>query len=179
MRTILEYLRLSLFVGGALIGLQIPSLVEQYGQRLESHVLESKTSLAGFQLDADKYFQGDIENLIKHYSKNTDPVINDGGESIASLNSRAQFLQRSWQDYNAGFAQRYYHTFVSPVKEILTATWRGFDFSVRLDASAIIWALSLGFILSALIELCLQFVVTLLRGLGSRFFRLRKPPTNG
>lgn len=156
MRTILEYLRLGLFVGGALIGVQIPSFVEQYGHRLESHLLESKTSLEGFQLDADKYFDGDIENLIQHYAKNADPVINDGGESIASLNSRSQFLQRSWTEFNASFQQRYWHAFMSPVNTIRTETWAGFDFAVRLDVSAIIWALSLGFILAALIELVLK-----------------------
>jgi hypothetical protein len=158
MRTILEYLRLGLFVGGALIGVQIPSFVEQYGHRLESHLLESKISLEGFQLDADKYFNGNIENLIQHYAKNPDPVINDGGESIASLNSRSQFLQRSWTEFNASLQQRYWHAFVSPVNAIRAETWASFDFAVRLDVSAIIWALSLGFILSAVIELFLQLI---------------------
>jgi hypothetical protein len=154
MRTILEYLRLALFVGGALIG-----------HRLESHLLESKTSLESFQLDADKYFDGDIENLIQHYANNADPVINDGGESIASLNSRSQFLQRSWGEFNAGFQQRYWHAFVSPVNTIRAETWAGFDFALRLDVSAIIWALSLGFILSALIELLLQLTAIVIRSI--------------
>ncbi|MBL4673223.1 MAG: DUF2937 family protein [Arenicella sp.] len=173
MRTILEYLRLGLFVGGALIGVQIPSFVEQYGHRLESHLLESKTSLEGFQLDADKYFDGDIENLIQHYAKNADPVINDGGESIASLNSRSQFLQRSWAEFNAGFQQRYWHAFVSPVNTIRAETWAGFDFAVRLDVSAIIWALSLGFILSALIEFFLQLVGIVITSLKSSLVATR------
>jgi hypothetical protein len=160
MKTILEYLRLVLFVGGALIGVQIPSFVEQYGQRLESHFLESKTSLEGFQLDADKYFDGDIENLIQHYTNNADPVINDGGDSIASLHSRSQFLQKSWAEFNAGFQQRYWHAFISPVNTIRAETWASFDYAMRLDVSAIVWALSLGFVLSALIELFLQLTGT-------------------
>jgi hypothetical protein len=167
MRTILEYLRLSLFVGGALIGVQVPSFVEQYGQRLESHLLESQTSLEGFQLDADKYFDGDIETLILHYAENADPVINDGGESIASLNARSLFLQRSWANFNAGFQQRYWHAIASPVNTIRNETWAGFDFALRLDASAIIWALSLGFILSALIEFFLQLTRLLIGALKS------------
>ena len=162
MKTILEYLRLSLFVGGALIGVQIPSLVEQYGQRLESHLLESQTSLQGFQQDADKYFQGELAKLIQHYAKNTDPVINDGAESIDRLSLRAQFLDQSWSQFNASFQQRYWHAFISPVKKIRAETWNGYDFAVRLDASAIAWALSLGFILSALIEFCFQLILALL-----------------
>jgi len=158
MRTLIEYIRITLFLGGALIGVQIPSFVEQYGQRLESHLLESKTSLEGFQADADKYFNGNIEELLQHYAKNSDPVINDGGDSIASLYSRAKFLGRSWSEFNAGFQQRYWHAFAKPVKTIRAEAWKSYDFSVRLDVSGIAWALALGFILSALIELCLNVV---------------------
>jgi len=161
MKTILEYLRLTLFLGGALIGVQIPSFVDQYGQRLESHLLESQTNMQAFQSDADKYFQGDIGKLIQHYAKNKDPVINDGGDSIASLHSRTQFLNRSWSDFNANIYQRYWHSFASPIKAIQSETWKGYDFIVRLDISGIVWALSFGFILSALIELCLTILKTL------------------
>lgn len=156
MRTLIEYIRITLFVGGAFIGVQVPSFVEQYGQRLESHLLESKTNLENFQIDADKYFNGNIEELIRHYAKNSDPVISDGGDSIASLYSRAQFLDRSWSKFSSSFHQRYWHIFGAPVKTIRAEAWKGYDFTVRLDVTGIIWALSLGFILSALIELCLQ-----------------------
>ncbi len=155
MRTILEYIRLILFVGGAFIGVQIPSFVDQYGQRLESHLIESKTSIEGFQNDAKKYFNGDIEALIRHYASNTDPVINDGGESIASLHSRAQFLTKSWLEFNAGFHQRYWHAFAAPVTTIRTETWGGYDFAVKLNIAGISWALGLGLVLSMLSELIL------------------------
>ena len=163
MRTILEYIRLTLFVGGALIGVQIPSLVDQYGQRLESHFIESQTSLEGFQLDADKHFDGNIETLVQYYANNTDPVINDGGESIASLYARSQFLNKSWSQFNAGFYQRYWHAFSAPVESIRDETWKGYGFAVKLDTNGIMWALSLGLILSTLIELCFLCLRGLLR----------------
>lgn len=153
MRTILEYIRLTIFVGGALVGVQIPSFVDQYGQRLESHLIESQTSIEEFQNDADKYFDGNIDTLIRHYASNADPVINDGGESIASLHSRSQFLTKSWSNFNAGFQQRYWHAFATPVKTIRVETWNGYDFSVKLNVIGIAWALSLGLILSVIIEL--------------------------
>ena len=152
MRTLLEYIRLTLFVGGAFIGVQIPSFVDQYGLRLESHLSESKTSIKEFQNDADTYFGGNIETLIRHYASNADPVINDGGESIASLHSRAQFLKKSWANFNAGFQQRYWHAFATPVKTIRAETWNGYDFSVKLNIAGISWALGLGLVLSMLIE---------------------------
>jgi hypothetical protein len=155
MKTILEYLRLTLFVGGALIGVQIPSFVDQYGQRLESHFLESQTSLEGFQLDADRYFEGDIEKLIQHYIKKADPVISDGGGSIASLHSRAQFLKTSWSTFNAGIYQRYWHVLTAPVIAIRQEAWRSYGFTIKLDTKGIAWALTLGFLISSLIEVLL------------------------
>ncbi len=167
MRTLIEYIRITLFVGGAFIGVQVPSFVDQYGQRLESHMLESQTSLEGFQADANKYFNGNIETLIQHYAKNADPVINDGGTSIASLYSRAQFLNRSWAQFNSSFQQRYWHAFANPVKTIQTETWEGYDYAIKLDTHGIAWALGLGFLFSALIELCLITLGALLQ-LSSR-----------
>jgi len=145
-------------MGGAFIGVQIPSFVNQYEQRLESHFLESQTNLEGFQVDANKYFNGDIEELIRHYAKDNDPVISDGGESIASLHSRALFLKRSWAEFNASLHHRYWHALASPVKTIRQETWKSYDFAVRLDLSGIIWALGLGLALSLIIELCLNIL---------------------
>ena len=158
MNILLDYLRLTLFLGGAFVGVQIPSFVDLYGQRLESHFLESKTSIEAFQLDAEKYFNGDMAQLIRHYSDNPDPVINDGGESIASLHSRAQFLTTSWSEFNSNTRSRYWHTFTSPVTSIRKEAWANYDFSIRLDFNGITWALGIGLALSLLIELSLNLL---------------------
>ena len=163
MRAILKYLRLSLFVGGALVGVQVPSFVDQYGQRLESHFLESKTSLANFQRDADNYFNGDLEQLIQHYRKSADPIINDGGESISKLYTRMQFLSKSWLDFNRSLYQRYKYALVSPVTPIRDATWKGYDFAVKLDINGIGWALALGLMLATLVELLLIAILSVIR----------------
>ena len=49
MRKILDYLRLLLFTGGVLIGVQVPGFIDQYGKSLEAHLLESSQSLKEFQ----------------------------------------------------------------------------------------------------------------------------------
>ena len=179
MKTILEYIRLTLFVGGAFVGVQIPSFVDQYGQRLESHFTESQTSIEDFQNDADKYFNGNIEILIRHYASNADPVINDGGESIASLHSRAQFLTKSWSNFNAGFQQRYWHAFATPVTTIRAETWNGYDFSVKLNIAGIVWALCLGLTLSMLSELAFLILRALLTFKRPLRKLKQEPPTFG
>ncbi len=175
MKTVLEYLRLTLFVGGALIGVQIPSFVDQYGQRLESHMLESQTSLQGFQRDANKYFDGSVERLIQHYVENDDPIINDGGESIESLHSRAQFLNQQWLEFNYSAYQRYWHAIVSPVATIRQDTWRAYGFAVKLDLNGIAWALSFGLILSTLIEFFLLVLMTTIKLISGQGLSNPKP----
>ena len=85
---LMDYLRLVLFVCGVLIGIQVPGFVDQYGQRLEAHQLEAKQSLGEFQHDANRFFGGDINKLIRHYRQNNDPVFSAGGESIESIYQR-------------------------------------------------------------------------------------------
>ena len=155
MRKLLEYLRLVLFVGGVLVGIQVPGYVDQYGKRLESHMLESKISLTGFQRDADKYFSGDVQKLIKHYQTNGDEVVKDGGRSINNLYQRNQLLVQAWERFNASNFSPYVQSFVRPMKDISAETWASYSFSIILDIGAILWGLSIGLALSMMVELVL------------------------
>ena len=165
MKIIKVYTRLLLFVGGALIGVQVPSFVDQYGQRLEAHFLESKTGLNEFQKDADKFFKGDISKLVQHYKNNTDPVFNDGGQSIETLLTRQQLLSNAVIAFNKKFYSPYLHTLSSPIVEIRNETWNSYDYSIKLNASSIAWALASGLIIAIFIDLFLAL-------LGSMFLSL-------
>jgi len=77
MKTLIDYIRLCLFVGTAFIGVQIPSFVEQYGQRLQSHALESE-----------------------HYTSSDDSVFIQGGESISVIYQRNTLLEQSLTHFN-------------------------------------------------------------------------------
>ena len=72
------YIRVFVFLGVTLAGIQVPAFVDQYGKSLESHLTESRIALNEFQDDADKHFDGSIENLIAHYRDNKDQVFNEG-----------------------------------------------------------------------------------------------------
>ena len=45
----LSYLRLVLFTLGLLIGVQVPGFINDYANRVEAHLIEAQTGLAGFQ----------------------------------------------------------------------------------------------------------------------------------
>lgn len=152
MRIISDYLRLMLFLGGALIGVQVPSFVDLYGVRLESRLNESALSLRAFQTDADVYFNGDLQQLIQHYQRSSDPVIVAGGNNINAIFERNKALVNAHTHFNHSLYSRYVHTFSAPIPEIQSTTWTHYDHAIKLNASGITWALSVGFIVSFILE---------------------------
>ena len=66
MTLISDYVRLLSFALGLLLGIQVPAFVDQYAKRVDAHWREARTNLGEFQLDADRYFNGDMQRLISH-----------------------------------------------------------------------------------------------------------------
>lgn len=178
MKIIKDYIRLLLFVGGSLIGVQVPSFVGQYEQRLEAHLLESKASLNEFQMNADKFFEGDFDKLLKHYQDNSDPVFNEGGKSISNLFSRQEQLNNAMLSFNKTFFNRYFHTLVSPLPDIRDETWKSYDYSIKLNAASIIWALSVGLISAILMDLLLALMSALFLSNGKKDKPLKRHRNN-
>ena len=154
MSKLLDYLRLLLFTSGVLIGVQIPGFIDQYGKSLEAHLLESSQSLKEFQQDAQRYFDGSLDKLIAHYQDSPDPVIRDGGTSIAAIYNRNLTLVQAWSTFNTSTYSTYTHVILEPLTDIKNEVWRNYTYSIILNGSAIISGLCWGFTLSLVIELC-------------------------
>ena len=77
-----SYLRLMLFTCGLLLGVQVPGLINDYSQRVQAHLLESREGLKGFQQTAQRFFNGDLDALVRHYRASDDPVFNSDANSI-------------------------------------------------------------------------------------------------
>ncbi|GIU49412.1 DUF2937 family protein [Shewanella sp. KT0246] len=155
MKSIMEYLRLILFVSGVLLGVQVPAFVDQYGQRLHAHSQEAKLSLAEFQRDADRFFGGDIQQLIAHYQQNPDQVINAGGDSIEAIYQRYQLLNVALIQFNQTDFSGFKQVAFEPMEDIRQEVWHHFSHTIMLDTRAISIGLLLGLLLSLACELCL------------------------
>jgi len=153
MKKLLDYIKLAVLLGGVLMGVQIPGLVDQYGSSLDSRVSESGNSIAEFQDDADKYYGGDINKLIAHYDNKSDPVIVSGGESIGALVSRNQYLAKAQREFHRSAYSAYIHVFISPVEEVRYDVWSNYTYKVILNGSAITIAIVSGLIALGLFEL--------------------------
>ncbi|GHA12039.1 hypothetical protein GCM10008090_22340 [Arenicella chitinivorans] len=171
MKRLFEYIRLVLFVGGVLLGIQVPGFVDQYGQRLQAHTVESERSLSDFQKDADRYFDGSIEKLVSHYQNNPDKVVQQGGGNIGKLYQRQQYLQSAYQAFTASWWSPYVQTLFNPVVDIRAQAVESYDFSVMLNSHAIVTGLIVGLSLGVILEL----ILGLLRLIFNRPARSHRP----
>ena len=108
-----SYLRLLLFTCGLLVGVQVPGLINDYTQRVEAHLLESREGLKGFNQTAQRFFNGDLQALVRHYRASDDPVFNSDADSIDSLVNRNRLLEQEWQTLQRPWLVRTWHVLVA------------------------------------------------------------------
>jgi hypothetical protein len=159
MTKIFDYLKIAAVLVGVLIGVQIPAIIDQYGKNLDSRLSESSNSIAEFQDDADKYFDGDLNKLIAHYESKNDPVIVSGGESIGALLSRNQTLIKAQARYRESTYSAYAHVLFNPIKEIRADVRKNYTYSIVLNKAGIIAAVVSGLGMLMLFELGIFLLV--------------------
>ena len=162
MKKLFEYIKFSIFVTGVLMGVQIPGFIDQYGNNLDARVSESASSVAEFQGDADKYFNGDMDKLVKHYENKSDPVIVSGGESIGALVSRNNYLVGAQKKFNQSIYASYVHVFFNPVEQIRRDVWSNYTYKVVLNGSAIVIGILSGLVVCGAFELSI-FLLFIIR----------------
>ena len=150
-----EYAKLVIFVGAILVGIQVPGFVDQYGKNLAARVSESHNSITAFQGDADKFFGGDLNRLIKHYEQQSDPIIIAGGESISTLMARNTFLTQALQAFNSSIHSPYTHVFFQPIEEVRSSVWQEYSYTVVLNGASILVGILVALLLLSLFEMSL------------------------
>ncbi|AYC33666.1 DUF2937 family protein [Pseudomonas cavernae] len=148
-----SYLRLVLFALGLLVGVQVPGFINDYGQRVEAHRLESERSLQGFRETAQRFFQGDLHALVAHYRASDDPVMQSDAQSVAQLVERFAQLEGEWSAMQGPWYARAWHVAVTADRQLLTETWQGYNYQILLQPQAIAWGLGCALLLAWLVEL--------------------------
>ena len=178
MRTLIDYFRLITFFAGALLGVQFPGYVDQYGQNLAARHAESALTLQEFRRDAERHFDGDLQALIDHYRRSGDPVVTDGGESISSIYQRFQRLDAALTAFRESQWAAWWQAFVQPIPDVRDQVMEEFSYTVRLAPEAIGIGLLLGLILAGMVESLTRGTCTLcLRALRGKpgYHPSRKP----
>jgi hypothetical protein len=147
-----DYLRLILFCSGLLIGIQVPAVVDQYEKRIDAHLSEALQILAGFQQTADRYFNGSVEDLVKHYDSSDDPVFNNDARNIRFISERVAALQAEAQTLQQAAVWRILHVITTPDKQIIQQTMQQYSYMILIDPQALKWGVICGFLIAILLE---------------------------
>ncbi|MDD2060946.1 DUF2937 family protein [Pseudomonas sp. GD03860] len=147
-----SYLRLLLFTFGLLVGVQVPGLINDYSQRVEAKLLESREGLKGFEDTAKRFFKGDLQALVRHYRSSDDPVFNSDANSIESLLIRNRLLEREWQILQGPWLERTWHVLVQADSQLREETLKGYNYQILLAPEALAWGLSCALLLALGVE---------------------------
>ena len=159
-----SYLRLMLFTCGLLLGVQVPGLINDYSQRVQAHLLESREGLKGFQQTAQRFFNGDLQALVRHYRASEDPVFQSDAESIDSLVSLNRMLESEWQALQGGWFGRTLHVLTQPDPAIREETFKGYSYQILLTPEAATWGLSCALLFALVVESVLLLIGWVIMG---------------
>jgi hypothetical protein len=161
-------LRLLIFAGSLLAGMQVPSYLDQYGKRVDAHLLEVTYNLSGFQDTANQMFDGDLEALIAYYANSDDRVFEQDANSIRSIYNRYLLLSREQFAVNAPWYDSAFHMLFSADPELRAEALSGYSYSVPLDLSALEWGFGVAILVTLMVELLLSICGRLFVGKRGR-----------
>jgi hypothetical protein len=147
-----------------LMGIQIPSFVDQYEKRLDAHFQEVQADLKGYQDIANRDFGGSMEALIRRHKESTDMVFRDEAGPIETIYLR--FLH--FKDQREGLATQLPGKVLFIARygdhDLLRETYASYSYTIPLDSTAIY----AGFASAAIVVLLLEFLSGLLGLFGGR-----------
>ncbi len=156
-----DYLRLILFCSGLLMGIQIPAVVDQYAKRVDAHLTEALDIFAGFQQTAERYFNGDIQQLIAHYQASEDRVFNNDAQNIRYIVDRVTLLKTEQKALNQSAPLRVIHVLFFSEQKIMHETMQQYSYMLLLSPLALVWGLISGLLLALCFEAMLYLLARL------------------
>jgi hypothetical protein len=158
-----DYLRIILFCGGLLIGIQIPAVVDQYAKRIDAHLSEALEVFAGFQQTADRYFKGNIQDLISHYKSSDDAVFKNDASNILFISKRVIHLKSEQAALKQSALIRTAHVLFFPDNKVFQQTLDQYSYMILINPQALIWGLLSGFIIASFFDLLFYIIGYLIR----------------
>jgi hypothetical protein len=158
-----DYLRIILFCGGLLVGIQIPAVVDQYAKRIDAHLAEALDIFAGFQQTADRYFESNIQDLISHYKSSDDLVFKNDATNILFISNRVTHLKSEQIALKQSALTRSAHVLFFPDNKVFQETLEHYSYMILINPQALIWGLISGFVIASFFDCLFYFIKFLLR----------------
>ncbi|MBL4572079.1 MAG: DUF2937 family protein [Gammaproteobacteria bacterium] len=145
--------RLFIFAGGLLLGIQVPSFVDQYERRIDAHYLEVSANISGFQSTADLLFSGNLQALISYYTDSNDLVFESDAQSIRNIVDRYQRISSEREALSGNLFFAAMHVILDADDEFIDETFEQYGYTVPLNMFAIEWGLGIALFLTIISDL--------------------------
>lgn len=148
-----DYLRITLFCGGLLIGIQIPAVIDQYAKRIDAQLTEALDVFSGFQETADRFFKGNIQDLIRHYKSSDDPVFKNDATNLLFISDRVTYLKSEKLALKQSALMRTAHVLFFADNKVFQQTLEQYSYMILIDPQALVWGLISGFLIASFFDL--------------------------
>lgn len=147
-----------------LIGLQVPSFVDQYQKRVDAHLREVVINLQPFVEIAARYFDGDMEKLLALHRNSEAQPFREEGMAIARMLERKQHFESELAALHTDLLHQAWHVLVQGDAQLRVEVRTQYSYTVPLDTSA----LSFGAACAVVMVLLVELLAALLHGLIAR-----------
>ncbi|MDP2759394.1 MAG: DUF2937 family protein [Sideroxyarcus sp.] len=138
-----------------LVGLQVPNFVDQYQKRIDAHLREVSINLQSFQAIADKYFAGDLNQLIKlHYNSGEKPFQEEGA-AIEQMVQRKLRFEADLAALQTSLPLKAFRVLFRGDREMIDEALGQYSYAVPLNQDALLFGATFALTLLLLLELLL------------------------
>jgi Protein of unknown function (DUF2937) len=130
-----------LLVCAAVAGGLLPGFISQYRQRLGGRLDQARLDLQPWQSLADRFYHGDIEQLIHYHLSSSDPKIQAEGVIIRSLVATVQQLQSAVDALHASLYHQIAYLALHADPGLVRATFGDWVPTFSLSAEGLLFAL--------------------------------------
>jgi len=157
-----------LFAGVLLLGVQLPNFVLQYQQNVNAHYQEVSDQLLQYQVIADRFYTGDMAQLLQAHQQNSVAAIRAEANIISGLMNRYTYLQAQLDGLqNKDLLDKLASLSGQLDMEIAEEVLDHYILAFPLDLSAIYMGVALALIVSIIVQLFFGLVFRVL-GKGSK-----------
>lgn len=160
MSVLLRYFMVVVACVALLAGLQVPSLADQYGKRVDAHLREVSLNFQPYQEIANQQVNGSVELLIANHRKSEVKLFQAEAVAIERMYQRKLRFEAEVRALQTGLARRLAHILFRGDRELLGETLAQYSATVPLNQEALV--------VGAITALVFLLLVEILLALGRR-----------
>jgi hypothetical protein len=150
-----RYLMIIIACIALLIGLQLPSLADQYEKRVDAHLREVAINFQPFQEIANKYFNGSIEKLIELHRQSGQKPFQEEGAAIEKMYQRKLHFEAEMAALKTSLPYRIVHILFNGDQEMMGETLAQYSYTVPLNQDALMVGTAIAVAVMLMVELIL------------------------